>query len=742
MANGFNATRLTATVGGNEIIMECGKLANQADGAVWIQSGETVVMVTVVTQPMERQISFFPLVVDYSEKMYAAGRIPGSFFRREMGRPNERETLCSRLIDRPVRPLFPKGFKDEVQILASVLSSDQENDPDVLALTGASAALHNSRIPFMGPIAGGRIGYIDGNFVLNPTTEMLQNSSMNLVLAASRLGVVMVEGLTQFLPEELVADALVWGREALTPLLDMQDELREKVGKPKIEVVAPVQNEELRKVVIELAQEELDKALCVPEKMERKDAKKAVKEKLLAAVAEDERFAEDPNAAKEAAEILGDLGKEIVRRRIAEKGVRIDGRDLTTVRDISIETGLLPRAHGSALFARGETKALTVATLGSGSDAQKMETLMGTDAKRFLFHYNFPPYSVGEVKMIRVSRREVGHGMLAERALTPVLPSEEEFPFTLRIVSETLESNGSSSMAAVCGASLAFMDAGVPIKAAVAGTAMGLIKQGEDYFILTDILGDEDALGDMDFKIAGTAEGVTAVQMDIKVSGIPPEVMRQALAQARQARLTILEEMNSVLDKPRPELSKYAPKLEIVQVSPDILRVIIGPGGKNIKAITAATGASVDIEDSGKVSIFAPNSEALELAKAMVLHYDQKAELGKDYVGKVKKLLEIGALVEILPGVEALVHISQLDIGRVEKVTDIAKLGEEMKIKVIEINDGRVRGSRAVVLQEERGEKWDPAKTARPPRRDGPRDRDRGRSGGGGDRGRGGDRNR
>ncbi|MGE4297819.1 MAG: polyribonucleotide nucleotidyltransferase [Desulfovibrionaceae bacterium] len=748
MANGFDCTRLSTMVGPNEIIMETGKLANQADGAVWVQCGGTAVLVTVVTQPLNRDVDFFPLVVDYMEKMYAAGRIPGSFFRREIGRPGERETLISRLIDRPIRPLFPKGFRNEVQVLATVLSADQENDPDVLALCGASAALHISKVPFFGPIAGVRIGRVDGEFVVNPTQDLIDKSDMNLVLAGSKEAVVMVEGSTQFLPETVVADALDFGHNALQPLLAMQHDLREKAGKAKMEV-APVEvNEALKQTVVELASDELDKALQVAEKMARKDAKKAVKESVLAAIAANETYAEDASAPKQAAEFLSGLEKEIVRRRIREQGVRIDGRNTTTVRPIAIELGLLPRAHGSALFARGETKALSVLTLGSGSDEQRVDTIQGDNTKKFMLHYNFPPYCVGEVKMMRVSRREIGHGALAERAILPVLPDTADFPFTLRVVSEVMESNGSSSMATVCGASLSLMDAGVPIKAAVAGIAMGLIKENDEYFVLTDILGDEDALGDMDFKIAGTAEGVTAVQMDIKVAGIPADVMRKALSQARDARLHILDEMNSVLAAPRPELSKYAPQLEVIMVDPDIIRVIIGPGGKNIKAITSTTGASVDIEDSGKVSIFAPTLEALEMAKAMIQYYDQKPDLNKDYVGTVKRILEIGAIVEVLPGCETLVHISQLDTERVEKVEDVVKLGQELKVKIIEINGDRIRASRKAVIMEERGEEWvAPAPRAARPPRDGGRGGDRGgdRGGRGGDRGgdrggRGGDR--
>ena len=726
MENKFGAHRLTATVGGKEITFETGRLANQADGSIWIQCGGTVVLVTACTQPTDRDLGFFPLTVEYTEKMYAAGRIPGSFFRREMGRPSERETLCARVIDRPIRPMFPKGFRDEVQILANVISSDQLNESDVLALTGASAALTISSVPFDGPIAGARVCRVNGEFVLNPTVKEQKGADLNLVFAASRDAVVMVEGEADFVPEAVIADALTWGHKEIEPLFDVQDELRKLCGKEKLEFVPPVPNEELKARVEEIATEDLKVALQVADKMERKHARKAVKVKVMEILSAEEQYVEDPSPLAEVGEILGALEKTIVRTRIHKEGLRIDGRDVKTVRPIIVETGVLPRAHGSSIFARGETKSMVVTTLGSTTDEQRMDSLMGDVTKRFMLHYNFAPYCVGEVKMVRVSRREIGHGALAEKALRPILPSGDDFPFTVRVVSETMESNGSSSMAAVTGGCMSLMDAGVPVKAPVAGIAMGLIKEGDDYIVLTDILGDEDALGDMDFKIAGTAEGITAVQMDIKISGIPSDVMVRALDQARDARLHILDEMAKELPASREELSKYAPQIATLEVNPDIIRVIIGPGGKNIKAITAATDASIDIEDSGKVTIFAPTLESLEQAREMVQYYDQRAELGKDYMGKVKKILEIGAIVEILPNVEALVHISQLDIARVEKVEDLVSLGEDMKVKVIEINDGRVRASRKAVLLEAQGTPWTPESTARPQRRPGGRNDRRG----------------
>ena len=737
----FPSKRVSAHVGGKEIILETGRLANQADGAVWIQCGETVVLVTACSQALDFDKGFFPLTVDYSEKMYAAGRIPGSFFRREIGRPSERETLVSRLIDRPMRPLFPKAFKDEVQVLANVISADQENDSDVLALTGASAALCISSIPFAGPVAGARIGRINGRFVLNPTISELAGSELNFVFAASREAVVMVEGEALFVPESVVAEALAWAHKEIQPLIEAQEELLRIAGKAKQAVKDLPDTSAVEAFVRGAVEADLKAALQVPEKMARKDAKKAVKEKAMAAIQEPSSpFAEDAEAQAAVAGIIGDMEKAIVRGRIKQEGVRIDGRDTTTVRPILIETGILPRAHGSTLFARGETKSLVVTTLGSSTDEQRMDSLVGDVTKKFMLHYNFPPYCVGEVKPVRVSRREIGHGALAEKALRPILPADDAFPFTVRIVAETMESNGSSSMAAVCGGCLSLMDAGVPVKAPVAGIAMGLIKEGDDFIVLTDILGDEDALGDMDFKIAGTADGLTAVQMDIKVAGISTEIMAKALAQARDARLHILGEMAKVLPAPREELSKYAPQHAEVEVNPDVIRLIIGPGGKNIKAITAETGASVDIEDSGKVMIFAPTLEAMEKAREMVLAYDQRADLGKNYDAKVIKVLEIGCIVELATNLEALVHVSQLDTSRVENVAEFCKPGDPMKVKVIEINGDRVRASRKVVLQEEQGIPWNPEETARPPRREGGRgdrggrDRDRGDRGGRRDR--------
>ncbi len=720
----FSPTRVTAVVGGKEVVFETGRLANQAHGAVWIQCGGTVVLVTVCSQPLEFDKGFFPLTVEYSEKMYAAGRIPGSFFRREIGRPSERETLVSRLIDRPIRPLFPKGLIEDVQVLASVISADQENESDVLALTGASAAVLLSPLPFEGPVAGGRIGRVDGNFVLNPSFEEQKNSDLDIVFAASADALTMVEGDALFVPEDVIIDALEWGRQQIQPLIEAQLKLRELAGKPKMDFTPHEDNAVLVERVRELAMEAgIEDAMRVPEKLARKDARKAVKDKVLAALKNDPAWAEDEVALRESGEILGDLEKKLVRARIVNEGTRIDGRKVDEVRPIQIQTGVLPRAHGSAIFRRGETKSLVVTTLGSSTDEQRVDSLAGDVTKRFMLHYNFPPFCVGEVKPVRVSRREIGHGALAEKSLRPILPGDTDFPFTLRVVAETMESNGSSSMAAVCGGSLSLMDAGVPVSAPVAGVAMGLIKEGDKFIVLTDILGDEDALGDMDFKIAGTAEGVTGVQMDIKITGLTTDIMRAAMRQAREGRLHILGEMAKVIAEPRKELSRFAPQHAEIFVNPDIIRLIIGPGGKNIKAITTATGASVDIEDSGRVSIFAPTADALEKAREMISYYDQRPEVGRNYQAKVKKILEIGVIVEVLPNVEALVHVSQLDVIRVEQPGDVAHVGEDMLVKVVEINGDRIRASRKAVLLEEQGHPWSPEDTARPQRERGDRER-------------------
>jgi polyribonucleotide nucleotidyltransferase len=704
MKNPFQPTRLTTQINNEPFVIETGRLANQAHGSTWVQCGDTVVLVTAVTQPSDRILDFMPLIVEYQEMSYASGNIPGSYFRREIGRPSERETLVSRLIDRPIRPLFPEGFRQEVQIMATVLSADPKYDPDVLAITGASAAMHLSKIPFNGPIAGARVGYVDGEFVLNPSQAELEFSQINLILAATEDAVVMVEGGADFASEKLIAEAIAWGHEQIIPLIKIQHELRNQAGVPKLKVATPESDPDLEALVQELSAAKLQSALTIPVKADRNEAIRTLKDELTATL--QDRYPEEPERIKKASAIFKDLEGDLVRQMIREHGTRIDGRDLKTVRDLGIEVGVLPRVHGSSIFARGETKALGTVTLGGTQDEQHVETLSGEVSKRFMLHYNFPPYCVGEVKMPRgPSRREIGHGALAERALQPVLPPAEEFPFTVRIVSEVMESNGSSSMATVCAGSLALMDAGVPVTSQVAGIAMGLIQDGDDFFILTDILGDEDHLGDMDFKVAGTQDGITAIQMDIKISGINSEILKKALQQAREARLHVLQKMDNVLAQPRTDLSEHAPQLKVVEVHPDRIKDVIGPGGKNIRAITKATGASIDIEDSGKISIFAPNQTTLQEAIDMVMFYDQKAEQGKTYNGKVKSIKDFGAFVEILPGVEGMVHISQLDTDRVENIHDYLKLGDEIKVKVIEIeqNTGKIRLSRKAVLLEEQG---------------------------------------
>lgn len=714
----FQTTRTAIPMPEGEIVIEHGRLALQASGAVTVKWGDTVVLVTATHQALDREADFLPLTCNYQEMLYAAGRIPGNYFRREVGRPSDHETLVSRLIDRPIRPLFPKGCAHEIQIIATVLSSDKERSADTLAMLGASAALHISDIPFAGPVAAIRVGYTDGKFLLNPTASQLAGSELNMVLAGTRDAVVMVEGGAQFLSEDIMAEAVAWGHAQLTPFLDAQEELRTTLGKEKFVVTPPQEPEDLIAAMTELAEAPLAAALTVPAKMERRDAKKKVRQDLLESLAV--RFADNPERLKNVPEILEDLEKKIVRRRILADKVRIDGRDLTTVRPLTMEVGVLPRTHGSAIFARGETKALATCTLGSTRDEQRIETLAGEVARRFMLHYNFPPYSVGEARMLRgPSRREVGHGNLSERALMPVLPPQDSFPFAIRVVSDIMESNGSSSMASVCGGTLALMDAGVPIKTPVAGVAMGLIKEGDEYLVLTDILGDEDHLGDMDFKVAGSRDGVTSIQMDIKIAGIPAEVMKKALYQAREARLHILAQMEQVIAAPRGELSRFAPQMDVVHISPDKIRDVIGPGGKNIKAICEATQADIDIDDSGKVSLFAPDQASLAKAREMVLHYDQKAELNKDYDGIVKKIMDFGAFIEILPGLEGLCHISQLARERVNTVQDVVQEGDAIRVRVIDIEpSGRIKLSRKAIILEELGE--DPEPPA-PPRGDRPR---------------------
>jgi polyribonucleotide nucleotidyltransferase len=690
-------------VGGRPLILETGHAARQASGSVFVRYGDTVVMVAAVKEDRVREgIDFVPLMVEYQEMSYAAGRIPGGFFRREVGRPSEKETLTSRLIDRPIRPLFPKGYSYETQVIATVLSVDQENEPDVAAMTGASAALHISNIPFAGPIAAVRVGRVDGRFVINPSAAQLEQSDMNVVVAGSRDAVVMVEGGAQFVTEDDMLEAIDLAHKAILPILDAQDELRRLVGKPKDEVTAPVVDAALEETVRRLAADEMVQVMTIADKLERKNAKKALKQRVLEAVAQ-----QFPEQIKDAEHVLETLEKETVRGLMVREKRRIDGRAFDEIRPLSIEVGPLPRTHGSALFRRGETQVLAVTTLGSSSDEQKIEALTGETFKSFMLHYNFPPYCVGEVRPLRgPGRREIGHGALAERAVKPILPSNGEFPYTIRVVCEVLESNGSSSMASVCGACLSLMDAGVPVSDMVAGIAMGLVKEGDNFIILSDILGDEDHLGDMDFKVTGNERGITAIQMDVKIPGITREIMTRALAQARDGRLYILGKMREVISEPRSELSPYAPRMETIQINPDKIRDVIGPGGKVIRSIVAETGAKIDIEDSGRVVIMSPDKEACQKAIDRIKALTQEPEVGEVYMARVTKVTDFGAFAEILPNTEGLIHISQLDHKRVQKVTDVVKEGDEVLVKVIDIDrEGRIRLSRKAVLGKPEGRK-------------------------------------
>lgn len=684
-----------AVIQGKTLSIETGWLAKQANGAVVVRSGDTVVLVTAVAAKNVREgQDFFPLTVNYQEKAYAGGKIPGGFFKRE-GRPSESETLVCRLIDRPIRPLFPENFLNETQIMATVVSADQDSDPAMLSIVGASAALEISDIPFLGPIAGVKVGRVDGKFICNPSAEELEKSDIEIVVAGSKDAVIMVEGGANVVSEQDMLDAVYFGHEAMQPLLKAQEELRGLAGVPKREVVAPTVDEALKTRVAELARGKVKEAVRIKTKAERRDQLAAIKEEVLAAL-----LPEYEERTAEIAAFLGDLEYEIVREHIVKDGERIDGRDTRTVRKITPEVGLLPRAHGSALFTRGETQALVAATLGTSSDEQRVDSLYGESRKRFLLHYNFPPFCVGETSMrLSPARREIGHGMLAQRALTAVLPHYDDFPYTIRIVSDTLESNGSSSMATVCGGSLSMMDAGIPIKAPVAGIAMGLIKEGEDVSILTDILGDEDHLGDMDFKVAGTADGVTALQMDIKITGVTRDIMKKALEQAREGRLHILEKMAETIAEPRKEMSPFAPRITTIYVKTDKIRDVIGSGGKNIRGITEATGVTIDIEDSGKINIASHDMAACELAIKMIRDLTAEAEEGKLYMGTVRKVMDFGAFVEIFPGTDGLVHISELDTERVKNVSDVLREGDKVLVKCIGIDkQGKIKLSRKEAL--------------------------------------------
>ena len=676
--------------GDHEVTIETGEIARQTDSSVIVSVEGTSVLVTAVGRKQaDPGRDFFPLTVNYQEKTYAAGKIPGGFFKRE-GRPSEKETLTSRLIDRPVRPLFPKGFKNEVQVIATVISLNPEIDPDMPSLIGASAALSLSGMPFAGPLGCARVGYIDGEYILNPSVTSLVDSDLDLVVAGTNDAVLMVESEAKILSEEIMLGAVMFGHEQMQLVIEKINEMVEEAGKPKWEWSAPETDESLTSAVSESATDGLTAAYTNIDKMERHLAVSQCKEKVLNEVNEkhEDKWSEDEIKGS-----LSKLEKNIVRNRVIDGEPRIDGRDVSTVRAIDVRVGLLPRTHGSALFTRGETQAIVVTTLGTGRDAQMIDALMGEYKDSFMLHYNFPPYCVGETGFVgSPKRREIGHGKLAKRGIQAVMPDQEEFPYVIRVVSEITESNGSSSMASVCGTSLSLMDAGVPIKAPVAGVAMGLVKEGDKFAVLTDILGDEDHLGDMDFKVAGTDEGITALQMDIKIQGITKEIMDIALEQAKEARLHILDEMNKVITSHREEMSEFAPTITTFKIDPEKIRDVIGKGGAVIRAMTEETGASIDIDQDGTVRVASIDGASGREAVRRIELITADVEVGRIYDGKVVRLMDFGAFVTILPGKDGLVHISQISDERVEKVSDKLSEGDEVKVKVLEVDrQGRVR---------------------------------------------------
>ncbi len=692
--------RLELEFGGRPYSLETGHVARQANGSVICRHGDTMVLAAVVaTKEPPPDRGFFPLSVDYREKAYAAGKIPGGFFKRE-GRPSEKETLSARMIDRPIRPLFPRGYKNEVQVHVVVLSSDQQNDADVLGMTAASAALAISDIPFEATIASARVGRIKGEFKINPTLDELEESDINLVIAATKEDVIMVEGGCLEVSEDDLAEALEFGLGEVRKLIAAIEDLQSKVGKAKTEFTPQEIDPELDKKVRELSESRIREANQIVDKHEREDAITAITKEVLEALAE-----EFPDQERVIGGILDDIEKVTLRERVLRDKIRADTRAPEEVRMITGDVGILPRTHGSALFTRGETQSLTAVTLGTKMDEQRIDDLLGESTKSYMLHYNFPSYSVGEVRPIRgPGRREIGHGALAERALQPVIPNEDIFPYTVRVVSDVLESNGSSSMATVCAGSLALMDAGVPLKAPVAGIAMGLIKQDDQYVVLTDILGVEDHLGDMDFKVAGTTHGITAFQMDLKIQGLPFDILREALRRAKTARLHVLDKMAETLAIPRTELSPYAPRIIIFKIKPERIGDVIGPGGKNIRAITEQTGAKVDIDDDGTVIVASVDQAGGEAARQMVLRSVEEPEVDKVYEGKVRRITDFGAFIEILPGTDGLLHISEMDYARTEKVEDVCKLGDTLEVKVIEIDPaGKVRLSRKALLPRPEG---------------------------------------
>jgi polyribonucleotide nucleotidyltransferase len=690
--------RVEKELAGRKLVLEVGEVAKQANGATLVSYGETVVLVTAVVAPEVREgIDFVPLTVDYREKAYAAGKIPGGFFKRE-GRPSEREVLTSRLIDRPIRPLFPKGFSQEIQVIAIVLSADTENNPDVLAMIGASTALTVSDIPFQGPIGAVRVGRIEGDFVINPTRQQQSLSDLDLVIAGVDEGIVMVEGSGREVSEEVLIEGLEVGHRAIREIIALQRDLRETAGKAKLPAATEASDSALVQRVREMATPWVRDAIRIPEKQVRERRMSEVLAEVLTAMAD-----LLPEQALLVPKLIETLEREQMRTMILEEGIRADGRRTDEIRPISIRVGVLPRTHGSSLFTRGETQALVVSTLGTSTDEQIVDELEGKSSKAFMLHYNFPPFSVGEVSPMRgPGRREIGHGALAERSVAPILPSSDTFPYTIRVVSDILESNGSSSMATICGATLSLMDAGVPILAPVAGIAMGLISEpGRGIAVLSDILGLEDHLGDMDFKVAGTPTGVTGFQLDVKIGGVDTTILRGAIEQARQGRLWILEKMASVIAMPRAQLSTHAPRIITIRINPDKIREVIGPGGKVIRSIIEKTGANIDIEDDGRINIASADEQAARAAIELIRGITAEAEIGKIYRGKVKKITDFGAFVEIMPGTDGLVHISQIAEQRIKSVSDVLKEGEEVMVKVLEIDkQGRVKLSRREALRE------------------------------------------
>jgi polyribonucleotide nucleotidyltransferase len=678
-----------------KLIIETGKMAKQANGAVWIQLGDTVVLVAVVASKtaVEGQ-DFFPLQVEYREKAYAVGKIPGGFFKRE-GKPSETEILSARLVDRPIRPLFPKGFKNEVQVLVTVLSADRVNDADSLGITGASAALCLSDIPFDGPIAGARVGRVKDEFVINPSYAQRSQSDLDLLIAGSEDSILMVEGEANQVSEQDMLAALNFGHDYIKQIIQLQKEIVAVAGKSKMEITAPEDMIELQARVRDLCTEKLKTALRIADKESRRDTIDKLVESIQIELAE-----AYPEKEIIINETIFDVEREIMRRMVLDENSRLDGRGLDDIRDITIEIGLLPRAHGSALFTRGQTQALAATTLGTKIDEQRIEGLEGDFWKNYMLHYNFPPFATGEVKPLRgTSRREIGHGNLAERAIKPVIPSDKVFPYTIRIVSDILESNGSSSMASICAGSLSLMDAGVPIKSPIAGIAMGLVKEQDRVAVLTDILGDEDHMGDMDFKVAGNREGITAVQMDIKIKGISTDLMHVALEKAKLARVKILDIMIAALPEPRKELSVYAPRILSIKIPVDSIGTVIGPGGKMIRDITERSGATINIDDDGTVTIASVDSEAVNKAHQIIKDLTSEPEIGTIYNGKVKKIMKFGAFVEIMPGREGLLHVSEIDHHRVERVEDVLKVGDEVQVKLMKISpDGKYDLSRKVLL--------------------------------------------